>query len=435
MVLSLLVVVVVASRLPFLGAAYGKDPDASRVFIVARELVETKVYMPSRLPGYPVQEFFTALLVRGGPWAVNGMACFMGCVATAAFALWLRRLGLKSYWALALGFACVPVIYINSASNMDYVWALAFVMCAVLLATDGRPLASGICLGLAIGTRLSSGAMLLPLALLVAAKTPTWRQRARALLRLWPAALVVGALCYIPVFAKFGINILPEPGGKVAVNVAMLRGTIDVWGLLGCIALGWAAFAAILARGKTNNPLPRRERIWVSAACSAAVLLYAIAYAKMPLESGYLVPLVPFAIALPALWLPNWSSLVFAALLCLSPFVGSLHKGRLTRGAIFEDHAVREGQIRRVARILERARELPPESIVLTGSDLPSILATLPGDSPECVRFTSFVRSQDQYEHLMREGRIIYFLDRSTRHYQQRIYPIRSRSVWGHLLL
>jgi hypothetical protein len=419
-----------------LGAGYGRDPDAWRVVIAARELLATGDYGPSRRPGYPVQEFTTALLVNGGTWAVNGMACVMSCVAAAAFAVWLRRLGVKHHLLLALGFACVPVIYINSTSGMDYVWALAFVMCAVALATSGRPLLAGLCAGLAIGTRLTSGAMLLPLALLLAAQGPPWRQWLTALARLGLTAIAVGVVCYVPVFIDYGVDFFPgrPAGGGAGWIQALSRATLEVWGLLGCLALAGAAAAALLTRGRTAQGPTPRERRWVSAACATAILLYAIAYARLPLEAGYLVPLVPFTIALVALWVTPLGSAVFASVLCLSAYFGAWSSGFRPLGPIFEDHATREARAARIARLIKAAEALPADSIVFAGHELPEIAVTLGRDSPQFKRFTSLIWTRAQYQRLKREHHSIYFVDRSTERYQHRINAVNLNALGARLL-
>jgi hypothetical protein len=87
------------------------DPDANRVVTTARALSSTGKYNASRLPGYPVHEYVTAAFVNHGPLAVNGLTAVLSALATALFALSLRTLGgIRDAWALALGFACVPVI-------------------------------------------------------------------------------------------------------------------------------------------------------------------------------------------------------------------------------------------------------------------------------------------------------------------------------------
>jgi hypothetical protein len=56
----------------------------------------------------------------------------MALVATACFAKILLQMQHREPYLAALAFAFVPMVYIASVSAMDYIWALAFVLLAVL---------------------------------------------------------------------------------------------------------------------------------------------------------------------------------------------------------------------------------------------------------------------------------------------------------------
>lgn len=82
----LIAVMVLASRLPFLGAGYGVNVDAWRVARAARNIALSGHYEASRLPGYPIQEIVSSWLWRGGPWALNGASAVLSVAALAGFA-------------------------------------------------------------------------------------------------------------------------------------------------------------------------------------------------------------------------------------------------------------------------------------------------------------------------------------------------------------
>ena len=71
---------VLLSRLPFFGHGYGTDPDAWFVVQSAMSISEGR-WVSSRPPGYPLQEAVCALLWRGGPLAVNGVAVLASAVS------------------------------------------------------------------------------------------------------------------------------------------------------------------------------------------------------------------------------------------------------------------------------------------------------------------------------------------------------------------
>ena len=81
---------VLLTRLPFLGPGYGADPDSWRVAWAARAIATTSRYEASRFPGYPLQEFASSLVWRGGPLALNGMSALLSAIGAGFFALTMR---------------------------------------------------------------------------------------------------------------------------------------------------------------------------------------------------------------------------------------------------------------------------------------------------------------------------------------------------------
>jgi len=144
------VLTVLASRLPFLLPGYGFDPDAWGVAFISRQIATTGTYYVSRFPGYPVQEFFYSIIWKSGPLLMNGMTALLSGLATAFFALSMKKMEFAQPFFSALVFAFVPVVYVNSVTSIDYVWALCFVLGSLYCVLSDRPVFAGLLLGLAI---------------------------------------------------------------------------------------------------------------------------------------------------------------------------------------------------------------------------------------------------------------------------------------------
>jgi membrane-bound ClpP family serine protease len=180
-----ILVVTFLSRVPFLDAGYGRINDAWRVATAAREIATSGRYTASRFPPHPVQEIVCSLFWRGWPVASNAATAVLSAFAVLFFALSLARLGIDGVLEASAALAFAPVIFINSTSSLDYLWALAFILGSLFFVLDRKPILAGIFLGLAIGCRITSGAMLLPLLILVwrtlapepTRTTPTVRSR------------------------------------------------------------------------------------------------------------------------------------------------------------------------------------------------------------------------------------------------------------------
>lgn len=219
------------TRLPFLDAGYGSDPDAWRMTTAAREMARTGQYTPSRLPGYPLPEFAYTALGGGqaGPLLQNGLTALIGAAGAAFFYLALVALG-SSHPILAAGaLAFTPTVYVQSATSMDYVWALGFMLAALFFAIKRKPLASGLLLGAAIGCRLTSAGMLLPLALLLIGSGERKKDALRSA-RFAVVAVIVGGAFYIPAFLRFGTGFLtPAPATPSLLNILRKAGP-EAWG-------------------------------------------------------------------------------------------------------------------------------------------------------------------------------------------------------------
>jgi hypothetical protein len=78
-----LALVYIASRAPFIGLGYGTDPDAWRVALSGYWFWEHHEFYPSRLPGYPLHEYASTLVIKGGSLATNSLT-----VAISILGLW-----------------------------------------------------------------------------------------------------------------------------------------------------------------------------------------------------------------------------------------------------------------------------------------------------------------------------------------------------------
>jgi len=338
----LLALVVAISRAPFLGAGYGTDTDAWKLAFAAREIATTGHYTPSRLPGYPVQEYASALLWRGGPIALNGLTALWSVLAAILFLRLWRRLGGRDGALAALAFAFAPAVFIGSVSAMDYLWAEAFVLGATFLALAGRAAACGFLLGMATGCRITSAALGLPLALLLGASVA--RGRVARVATLAGVAAGVAALCYLPVYLRIGPGFLSyyEPQGaqrsigdfiagifhpgRAPFSPTLIVGqaTAGVFGPLGAAGLALAVLAALairLRRGAGGAPpalaLPRG----LAAGMIAGVLVPLVLYVRLPHDEAYLIPAIPFALVLFAALAPRTILRAGLATLVIAPFL------------------------------------------------------------------------------------------------------------------
>jgi len=374
---ALVTAVVFVTRLPFLGNGYGIDADAWRLVRAGQQLAQTGDYHTSRLPGYPIPEVSLAVLYHGGPWLTNGVSALLSGVAVAFFALVMRHLGNPYATLAAVGLALAPVVYVASVQTMDYMWALAFAMASVYTLTRDRPLLAGILLGLAAGCRVTSLVLLLPFLAYV-----LWPPRppglSRFLVKLIAASLGTFLAAYAVVLVTLRGNVLPDlaPVHRTALATA-IRGTFDVWGVLGLLAIGGALVATIavaIVRGR-RAAYDARGYGKVIAMCTVALVTYAAVYLRAPLDASYLIPALPFALLLLAR-IPRPAFTVVCAALIVSPFVFTLtdvaagprtQRSVIVRGRIFIDRNRRLGAMRTIHQIESACSDMHQPSVLVAG--------------------------------------------------------------------
>jgi hypothetical protein len=420
---------------------------------VARRICETGQYTASRLPGYPLPELIGALLWRGGPLVLNGCTAVFSAWAAASFIRAAKVLGSADPLLAGLALAMTPVVFVNSVNSMDTVWALALILASHHAVLIGRPTRAGVLLGLAIGCRMTSGAMLLPLSILLCARQVKGR-RGRAVAALCLAACLVGALLFVPVFARYGWGMLhfSEPPDYPSALSVVSRATLHVWGGVGLVGVFFGVLSMMPGRRVLRRASNPSSAGGATVACSiVAVGLYAIGFARLPLSEGYLIPAVPFAILLMGQFLSRRVFRFVCVTLCLSPFVCGIGRAEsesawtysdravrfvvggqslvldATRGPILRAHAERVGGAVFVDRILSNGRSLPEGSVVIVGYWLPQIRVRLGGGSTDHVRYVYLLDEASLAAHRS-EGNGVYYLPEMAA-FNREVYGIDPRAA------
>ena len=371
---AVLSVVYVLTRLPFLDYGHGTDPDAWRVALTAHHFWDTGDYYPSRLPGNPLHELATALVIPGGWIATNLTTLLASLAGVYLFARIAQLHQLPNAAVLVVGFAFAPLLFINSIATMDYMWALTAVLGAYYCQVTGRPLWAGLLLGAAIGLRLQSFIAWAPLAYFA------WRQgNLRDLVTLTLAAAGVTLLCFAPVLVVYGTDFLNYYDTQVnATEVVRLVGK-EALGILGAAGV----MAAILVSARRFRSLPRDlVRDPHLGAWAGFIGLYVLAFLRLPHEIAYLIPVFPFGMLLLGRYLTRVAlagavaAILLAGLLDVTtPEEGfdseSLRSATLGKGLILSNADTMDLQQRFVREIIEA--DVPNHSLVMTGFIFPQL--------------------------------------------------------------
>jgi len=280
----------IAGRAPFINEGFGTKPDAWRIALTGWWLWDRGEFYPSRLPGYPIPELAYATIIKGGWIATNSLTIAVSLLGLWFFARIVRQVGVPNPALLVVGFAFQPLVWINTMNTIDYAWALTFILGCYFFLVSRKSSLAGIMLGLAIGSRLPSAAMLLP------AVVYLWRDGRRSELRdfiVWTVA--VPMVAFLPIVWKYGPDFLTFYDAKVGYRTVIRLLAKDSLGLLGAAALGIGVLVSVPRLAKLPGDIVRDKHVMV---WSLAIVLYVIVFLRLPHEAAYLLPLYPFAFLL-----------------------------------------------------------------------------------------------------------------------------------------
>jgi len=446
--LAIVFLVVLLSRLPFLDAGYGVNVDAWRVALRAREIAITGDYSVSRFPGYPIQEIVCSWFWRGGPFALNALSSIFSAIAATVFAAIARELGSRDSLLAALAFAATPILFISSVSSKDYVWAVAFLLLAILSALHQRPVLAGMFLGLAIGCRIASLSMSFPIVLILFSRSDR-HQGIASVTKFVGVSVITAIIAFSPVWLRYGTAFWRfYEHARPDWPTILSRGTLETWGPVGLIGFFLAACVLFLSRSGLIRKLaasaiglpPTKELLdppdhlsssrskWMIAALALWLAITVAVYLRLPDQAAYLLPAVP-AVLLLAQQLVSRRAFQFAcACLILSPFVNLGPKGAQP-GAIFADRAERLQTLDQVEHFVRYAETLPGQNTIVVGAWEPIIATIAP----------HIAHGRNHYVYLLDDTALAAVLARNEpifyaprmREFNQRIYGIDLTKYGG----
>lgn len=365
--LAVLAFITFLSRLPFLNNGFGYDPDAWRIMRSAHLMAATGTYRVSRFPGYPLVEIVYSWLWPSSPFVTNGLTAVMSVIAVSFFALICKHLGSKDYFIAGLALAFTPIIFINSTNSMEYMWALAFILAGMYFIMRNRPLTAGLFCGLAVGSRLTSLFMLIPFCVLILGQAPPRKSQWIAIIKLIVPAFVVSSIIYIPVIQNYGFEFLTFYDSSQTVAQAIYRMGVGTWGNLGLVAIFTGCMTLLIYPTFFNNSqrsipgtLPEfYMRSWVF-----VIFIYLILFMRLPLESGYLIPIIPFVILLFARFLNRYVFILLSVLMILSSFI-AIQPPHFENGPIIKNQTNRQIRSENLKQILGAVNEIQDEKAVI----------------------------------------------------------------------
>lgn len=413
---------VVLTRLPFLGHGYGVDPDAWRAMLSAQFLLDTGRYIPSRPPGYPVPEYVNALMLwagLGSSWWIGLLNAVMSGFAAFWLAVLAADLGRVRFIPLALAFAFTPVVFVASLSAMDYLWGAAFFLFATWQALRGRVVGAAVCLGLAAASRPTYALGFLPLAHLLLDLRLEQLRTAWGWRRVLTLAGLSGGITlalFVPAIHELGWRLFWVPAaGSIGLMQRLFNPSVGVFGLVGVPAVAVAAWLAVRAplrpdEAASSGDRHRRLRVWAW----WLVLMYTVLFLRLPDEPAYLVPALMGLYLLLAMRLSSRVLWGLALAMAVSTMLGSLAKrpdgGLAVRaaGPLLREQALQDRRNCIAGVVRQHLAHLPATEYVVTAEYRPQLLWALrDGHAPQLL----YTLYRDKHDGALRDSEGVAFAD------------------------
>lgn len=291
----LLLLVVGLCYLPFTFLGLGSDGDADAVVRAVHAWLATGHYVYSRPPSFPVHELSVAMLYPwGGSLATNLGSLGMALLQVAAVLHVCRSYGVTQRLLIACATATHPLFIVAATSTMDYTWSTGLAWCGLSAWLGGRYTLAGVLLGLGVGGRLTAGLIVAGFVM-----SALWsRDRPiRAVAHVAVVSVLTTAACYFPAFASSSYDFrflhytVPDWWGGWGLVARFVYKNIYFVGLQTALVL-----VAVLAVSFRSAGVSRAGRSRPLLILSGTVVLFVEAlFLKVPIETAYLLPALPFA--------------------------------------------------------------------------------------------------------------------------------------------
>jgi hypothetical protein len=231
---------------------------------------------------------------------------------------------------------------------------------------------------------------------------------------------------------KFNFLTFAEHGYPFYLSI-IKESSLGVWGFPGSLAIIISVVFFVVRYREINNLLRARDPIIL--ASISAIVIYLLMYLRLPHESGYLIPLLPFVILLMSKLFDTQWFIGICVILILSAFLLTLNNRQIKlAGPIFQDRQSRKELLLLTNRVLDKASRLSKNSIIVSGYYLPMLEWQLNKYPVDGVNFAYLLSANDLEDALNNPGTQLYFLP-GIDMFNKNIYDINLSDYGGKPLL
>jgi len=411
---------VLLTRLPFINSDYGTDPDSFRVVSAAKYIANTGEYIYARAPGNPTYEYIISFVANSSPWVANLLSAIASSIAVIFFALILRHVKVKNYFILSILFAMVPVIYINSITTMDYMIALSLALGSVFFIFIRQPVLAGILIGLAVGCRLTYAAMVLPLALWILFDKHNIYY-IKHIFYFVLTSIIVSILVFLPVFLSYGFGFFTfvDYRGSLSLYTLVRVGIINVWGIL--YLASFIVLFTLMLWQKKHLAIHSRKVLLFSI---GIIFLFTIIFLRLPNESAFMIPVVPFVIMSLALVIPSKYMKFFSIIVIGLVFI------QLISGAssVQRYNDSRELNYLNTKKVIDTVSKLEGKVVIVAALKRPRIVLFEASQSNDRVKYVYLINNKQEFNDYVNKGYSVYYL-KEAYEYNEKVYNVNLKEL------
>ncbi|AZA77314.1 hypothetical protein EG347_07240 [Chryseobacterium sp. G0186] len=394
---SIITLVVVLSRLPFIFNSLGSDLDSWREVYTGKVWHESHIYNVSRFPGYPFSEFLYSFIYDYPYWSINLLTVLFTVGCCIYFFRIMEFLTVKFSLLISIVLSFIPVIYMNSTVAMEYNWSLFFLLGSVYYTLNKKLWIAALFFGLMVSTRFNN-IIFLP-AFLFLAYSYTGRDLKKTLRFLF-TSLLFACIFFLPVILKYGRHFIQSSGAsEVSFPTLLSLGTLHIYGALGITALLLTFIIQFFTDGfqKAKNLCKDHFTIF----CTAMIAFNLIFFIKFPLEAGYLIPSIPFVLILLQNLLNHTLIKVVLYTLLLSPFFIHINTKKVDlKGIVFVNEDYEDQELDYCKNLIRNIEKLSKDKqeIFHVGNYSEQVLLMSNFDKEKNIKIVKKLTSKDKEE-------------------------------------
>jgi hypothetical protein len=421
-----LISIFIISRIPLLNIGFGTDPDAWRIANSAYDLKNFLIYHPSRFPGYPLPEYVNSIIINYGWVATNTLTLILSLISVIVFAKILNELKIKNKGLIVITYAFLPIIWVNSATTMDYMWALTFIIICWYFILKKKYIIAGLMMGLAIASRPTSIFLMIPFLYLIYQEN----HYPQKILKFSFSVLTTSILSFLPLYLIYGIDFVTF----YPFNMPLMAVWADASYFFGSIAI---IFGVILIICNTkviyHKIIKEKNKMFIFLFLSIFFII--IPFINAPYEVAYLIPAIPFGLLLTNGIAKKKFFIVFCILLLLNSFVGlniTSSNNFIQDGLIKKERDASNNVVSHLKKIIDSDIN---NSVVISGEYLPFIayLSETSGKPFKTINMVGYgnlesneyfigkkniryvyLASLDEIRNFQKEGYTIYYIGNTT---------------------